>query len=188
MSKLNTQTIEKQKIQSGTYKIDPVHSRVEFEVKHLGISTFRGSFEVYEGSIDVKEGYIDSINGKVDIGSIRVPEEQLVGHLLSPDFFDADNYPKGSLTAKGIGSSDDELLATGELTLRGQTHHVKLKVIVEGYGIGMDGSPVLSLSAEGEINREDYGISWGSTLDSGAAVVAEKVRIIIAVEAVRSES
>ena len=177
---------EKEKLKTGIYNIDPVHSRVEFEVKHLGISTFRGSFGVYSGSIEInEEGNISEVDGKVDIKSISVPEKQLVGHLLPPDFFDADNYPEGSFLSKEITGDEESLLVKGELTLRGQTHPVELEASIEGYGVGMDGSDVLSLRGSGEINREDYGISWGSTLDSGAAVVAEKVRIVLAVEAVR---
>ena len=66
------------------------------------------------------------------------------------------------------------------------TNPVVLDVEVEGAGIGMDGSSVLSLKADGTVNRNDYGISWGAALDSGAAVVAEKVRIVLTVEAVKS--
>jgi polyisoprenoid-binding protein YceI len=75
---------------------------------------------------------------------------------------------------------------SGDLTLRGVTNQVALKVAVEGAGIGMDGSSVLSLNADGELNRNDYGISWGATLDNGAAVVAEKVRLVLTVEAVKA--
>ena len=75
---------------------------------------------------------------------------------------------------------------TGDLTLRGVTNPVTLKVEVEGAGIGMDGSSVLSLKANGEVNRNDYGISWGASLDNGAAVVAEKVRLVLTVEAVKA--
>lgn len=172
------------KIETGAYAVDTVHSQIGFEVKHLGISTFRGSFGGFEGTVTVGENGIESIEGSIDVASVKVPEEQLIGHLLSPDFFDAENHPKGTFTSTAVKPVDAETYeVTGDFTLRGVTKQVTLKVEVEGAGVGMDGSSVLSLKADGVINRNDYGISWGATLDSGAAVVAEKVRLVLTVEA-----
>lgn len=175
------------KIETGNYAVDNVHSHVGFEVKHLGISTFRGSFGGFEGTITVGEDGIESIQGSIDVASVKVPEEQLVGHLLSPDFFDAENHPKGNFTSTAVKKNDsDTYEVTGDFTLRGVTNEITLKVEVEGAGVGMDGSSVLSLQAVGVINRNDYGISWSATVDSGAAVVAEKVRLVLTVEAVKA--
>lgn len=175
------------RIETGTYAVDPVHSQVGFEVKHLGISTFRGSFGTFEGNITVGEDGIEAIEGSFDVSSVQVPEEQLIGHLLSPDFFDAENHPKGTFVSTGVTRSDDVTYeVTGDMTLRGVTNQVVLAVEVEGAGVGMDGSSVLSLNAAGEVNRNDYGISWAATVDSGAAVVAEKVRLVLTVEAVKA--
>ena len=135
------------RIETGAYGIDAVHSQVGFEVKHLGISTFRGSFGGFAGTIN----------------------------------------PEGTFRSTSIEKVDGEnYKVTGDLTLRGTTNPVVLDVEVEGAGIGMDGSSVLSLKADGIVNRNDYGISWGAALDSGAAVVAEKVRIVLTVEAVKA--
>jgi polyisoprenoid-binding protein YceI len=174
-------------ITSGTYGVDPVHSRVEFEVRHLGISTFRGGFSVYDGEIVVGEDGIERVDGSIEVSSVQVPEKQLVGHLLSSDFFDAENHPKGRFTSTAIESVDGERLkVTGDLTLRGITHPVEVDLEVAGAGVGLDGSDVLSLEARGTINRNDYGISWGATVETGAAVVAEKVRLVLTVEAVKA--
>lgn len=175
------------KIETGTYGIDPVHSHVGFEVKHLGISTFRGNFGGFEGNITVGEGGIEAIEGSIEVSSVNVPEEQLIGHLLSPDFFDAENHPKGTFVSTAVSQIDGATYeVTGDLTLRGSTNPVTLAVEVEGAGTGPTGDSVLSLKADGEVNRNDYGISWGATLESGAAVVAEKVRLVLTVEAVKA--
>ena len=175
------------RIETGRYGVDPVHTQVGFEVKHLGISTFRGSFGAFEGTVSVGDDGIEAIEGTIDISSVHVPEEQLIGHLLSPDFFDAENHPKGSFKSTAIEQTDAGTYeVTGDLTLRGVTNPVTLTVEVEGAGIGMDGSSVLSLNASGVVNRNDYGISWGASLDNGAAVVAEKVRLVLTVEAVKA--
>ena len=182
-----TTTEQAVKIETGSYAIDPVHTQVGFEVKHLGISTFRGSFGDFEGNITVGDEGIVAIEGSIDVASVDVPEKQLIGHLQSADFFDAENHPKGTFVSTSISREDSENLdVTGDLTLRGVTNQVTLQVEVEGAGIGMDGSAVLSLKATGEVNRNDYGISWGASLDNGAAVVAEKVRLVLTVEAVKA--
>ena len=160
------------RIETGAYGIDAVHSQVGFEVKHLGISTFRGSFGGFAGTINVSENGVEAIDGTIEIASIKVPEEQLTGHLLSPDFFDAEANPEGTFRSTSIEQVDGEnYKVTGDLTLRGTTNPVVLDVEVE---------------ADGIVNRNDYGISWGAALDSGAAVVAEKVRIVLTVEAVKA--
>jgi polyisoprenoid-binding protein YceI len=175
------------RIETGTYGVDTVHSQVGFEVKHLGISTFRGSFGSFAGTVTVGDNGIEKVEGSIEVPSVKVPEEQLTGHLLSPDFFDAEAHPEGTFTSTKVEQVDAEnYKVTGDLTLRGTTNPVTLDVEVEGAGIGMDGSSVLSLKADGIVNRNDYGISWGAALDSGAAVVAEKVRIVLTVEAVKS--
>ncbi|MDQ2621530.1 MAG: YceI family protein [Actinomycetota bacterium] len=175
------------KIETGAYGVDNVHSQVGFEVKHLGISTFRGSFGGFEGTINVGENGIESIDGSIEVASVKVPEEQLIGHLLSPDFFDAENHPQGSFKSTDVKQVDGENYeVTGDFTLRGVTNQIVLNVEVEGAGVGMDGSSVLSLKADGVINRNDYGISWGATVETGAAVVAEKVRLVLTIEAVKA--
>jgi polyisoprenoid-binding protein YceI len=180
-------TIETTRIESGTYDIDTVHSQVGFEVKHLGISTFRGSFSGFEGSIAVGEDGIEQINGTIDVASVEVPDKTLAGHLLSPDFFDAENHPQGSFVSTGVeADGESSYRVTGDFTLRGVTRPIELAVEVEGSGPGMDGSAILSLVASGIINRNDFGISWGATVESGAAVVAEKVKLVLTIEAVKA--
>ena len=174
-------------IESGTYGIDPVHSRVGFEVRHLGISTFRGSFSDFSGAIEVDDGSIESIEGSIVVGSVDVPDKTLAGHLVSPDFFDAENYPQGGFRSTSIeAAGEGSYRVIGDFTLRGVTRQVELQVDVEGAGPGMDGTPVLSLAAAGVIDRTDYGISWGATVESGAAVVAEKVKLVMSIEAVKA--
>jgi polyisoprenoid-binding protein YceI len=175
------------RIETGSYKVDPVHSRVGFEVRHLGISTFRGGFSVYDGQVTVGEHGIERVEGAIDVASVQVPEANLAGHLLGPDFFDAENHPKGQFVSTSIEHVDgDRWTVEGELTLRGVTRPVSVELTVEGAGVGLDGSSVLSFEARGEINRNDFGISWGATVETGAAVVAEKVRLVLAIEAVKA--
>ena len=84
------------RIETGTYAVDTIHSQIGFEVKHLGISTFRGSFGNFAGEIKVGENGIEGVDGSIEVASVKVPEEKLKGHLLSPDFFDAEANPEGT--------------------------------------------------------------------------------------------
>lgn len=149
------------RIETGAYGIDAVHSQVGFEVKHLGISTFRGSFKASPArSTSVEKA------SRRSWAPSRSPASRFrgasTGHLLSPDFFDAEANPEGSFRSTSIEQVDGEnYKVTGDLTLRGTTNPVVLDVEVEGAGIGMDGSSVLSLKADGIVNRNDYGISSG---------------------------
>jgi polyisoprenoid-binding protein YceI len=180
-------TTTENSIETGTYTIDSVHSKIGFEVKHLGISTFRGSFSGFAGSIEAGADGIEKIDGTIEVASVEVPDKTLAGHLLSPDFFDAENHPQGSFVSTAVeAAGEGSYRVTGDFTLRGVTQPVELAVEVEGAGPGMDGSAVLSLLATGVINRNDFGISWGATVESGAAVVAEKVRLVLTIEAVKA--
>lgn len=175
------------RIETGTYAVDTIHSQVAFEVRHLGISTFRGSFGNFAGEIKVGENGIEAIDGSIEVASVKVPEEKLHGHLLSPDFFDAEAHPQGTFKSTSVEAVTAETYrVTGDLTLRGVTQPAEVTLEVEGAGPGMDGSSVLSLKASGKVNRNDYGISWGATLDTGAAVVGEKVDIVMTIEAVKA--
>ncbi len=90
------------RIETGSYNVDTVHSQVGFEVKHLGISTFRGSFGGFSGTVTVGENGIENVDGSIEIASVKVPEEQLTGHLLSPDFFDAEANRQGTFKSTGV--------------------------------------------------------------------------------------
>src|SRR3712207_9077143 len=81
-------------VPAGTWNVDPVHSSIGFEVKHFGISTFRGRFTGYEGTIVTGDGALERVEGRAQVGSVDARDEQLAAHLQSEDFFDASNHPE----------------------------------------------------------------------------------------------
>ncbi len=172
-------------VPAGTWTVDPIHSTIGFEVKHFGISTFRGRFTGYEGTIVTGDGSIERVEGKVDVASVDVSDEQLAAHLKSEDFFDAANHPEirfAGTAARALGGGRFEL--TGDLTIRGTTRPVTLEVEVDGAGEDPYGGQRISLSGRGQVDRREYGIDWNDTLANGALVVSEKVRLVLSVEAV----
>ena len=172
-------------IPAGTWTVDPIHSSIGFEVKHFGISTFRGRFTGYEGTIETGDGTLERVEGKVDVASIDVRDEQLAGHLQSEDFFDAANHPSIAFASTGVRESGDGYELDGELTIRGVTKPVTLAVQIDGAGEDPYGGYRVSLAGSGEIDRFDYGIPFAAKTPSGALVAGERVRLVLTVEAVK---
>jgi polyisoprenoid-binding protein YceI len=169
------------------WRIDPSHSYVGFEVKHLGISTFRGRFTDVEGLVRTEAGEVRAIDGVVRLASVLTTDERLDGHLRSPDFFDAESHPEGRFVSTRIASDGDALVVDGELTLRGVTRPVRLEAAIEGWGVDPAAGERISLQARGTIDRTEFGISWNSTLANGLPAVGERVTMVLGVEAVRGE-
>ena len=181
-------TEQKVALPAGTWQVDPVHSGIGFEVRHFGISTFRGGFRDFEGKIVTGEAGLEGVEGTIETASFDVSDEQLAGHLRSPDFFDVDAHPQARFASTSVEfTGDGRYRLLGDLTLRGVTKPIELDVTVEGAAADPTGGERIALSAVGELNRDDYGISWNSQLDNGSSVVGEKVRLVLSAEAVRAE-
>lgn len=166
-----------------TYNIDKVHSQVGFQVKHMGVATFRGQFNDFEGTVTLENDELKSVEGTIDVASIDVRDSTLSGHLATADFFDAENHPKGTLRSTEVTKlGDDRYRNAADLTLRGVTKPVEIEVTTEGPRVGMAG-PTIGIEGEAQINRFDYGIAWDAKLDNGALVVGEKVKLVFHVEA-----
>lgn len=168
-----------------TWKIDPAHSEINFKVKHLVVSTVRGSFNEFDAII--KTGKDDFSDAKfwfeADINSINTNNEQRDNHLKSADFFDADNNPQmtfGSSSVKKI--SDNELVVTGKLTLREITKEIVLNVIFNGIVTGFNDVKVAGFEVSTKLNRFDYGLKWNALTEAGGVVVGNEVKIEILAE------
>lgn len=171
-----------------TWNIDPVHSQIGFQVKHMGVATFRGQFNEFEGTLTTENGELVAVDGKINTGSIDVRDSQLSGHLATADFFDVENHPEGTLRSTGVTKlGDNSYRVAADLTLRGVTKPVEIEVTTEGPHAGMAG-PTLGIEAEAKINRFDYGIAWDAKIDNGTLVVAETVKLVLHVEAVQAEA
>jgi polyisoprenoid-binding protein YceI len=173
-------------VPAGSWDVDPIHSTIGFEVKHLGIATFRGRFNGFEGTIEAGDDGIEQIEGAIDAASIDVNDPQLSGHLQSEDFFHAEVHPKLRFSSTSVERNDDGTYRiTGELEMRGVSHPVGLDVRVDGVGVDPAGGERISLVAEGIVDRTAYGMTWNSTLANGLPAVAETVRLVLTVEATR---
>ncbi len=172
------------------WSLDPSHSEVQFKVKHMMISTVSGEFTKFDASVETQDD--DFTTGQVsftaDLDSITTKNEQRDGHLKSADFFDAASYPqilfKGSRLTK---ESSDEYVLDGDLTLKGVTKPVRLKVSHSGVITDPFGMLRTGFEVSGKINRKDFGLSWHQLTEAGGLVVSDEVRVQANVEFVRNK-
>jgi polyisoprenoid-binding protein YceI len=172
-----------------TWNLDPVHSNISFSARHMMISDVRGEFDKFSGAITANDDDPKSvqIEATIDAASINTRSEMRDKDLKGPNFLDVTKYP--TLTFKSVKiepDGDGKWKVTGDLTLHGVTKLVVLEVtgpspeIKDPYGNTRRGA-----SATTTINRQDFGIAFNKTLDSGGMVVGNDVAITIDVEAVK---
>jgi polyisoprenoid-binding protein YceI len=163
------------------WTIDPTHSEVQFKVKHLMISSVTGTFSTYEGKIETTndEDFAGaSINFSADIHSISTGQEQRDGHLKSGDFFDAENFPKLSFASTSMVKKDeDSYTLEGNLTLKGITKPLTLKVEFGGIMGDFYGNTKAGFDISGKINRQDFGLTWSTVTEAGGIVVSDEVKL-----------
>jgi polyisoprenoid-binding protein YceI len=169
---------------AGTWVIDPIHSHVGFVARHLMVSKVRGSFGQVEGQIITAANPLDSsATATIDTASLTTSNEQRDGDVKGENFLDVANHPAMTYRTTGLQREGADILADGELTIKGITHPITLTVEVNGFGPDPYGGTRVGLSATGEINRTDYGITANMTLPTGGVVVSEKIQLVIEVEA-----
>lgn len=166
--------------QAGTWEADPVHSSVGFAVKHNGVATFKGGFDEFAATL--ADG---KLAGAAQVTSIRVQDENLNGHLLSPDFFDAERYPEIRFESTDLRVEDGRFVADGELELKGVRKPVQLSGTITEPGSDAYGNERAGLTLETTIDRTDFGVSWNAELPSGGPLVENAVRLIAELELIR---
>ena len=172
---------------AATYQVDPVHSQVEFTVDHLVIFKVNGSFNEYQGEIEADSANksLTSVKAEIKVASIDTREPKRDGHLLSADFFDAEDHPLMTFVSKRVEGSGDDIEVVGDLTIRGTTKEVSLKGSFRGENTDPWGNVRAGFSASTTINRHDYGLNWNKALETGGFVVGDDVTIRLEVQGVR---
>jgi polyisoprenoid-binding protein YceI len=176
-------------VQTGTYNIDPAHSRIGFVARHAMVTKVRGSFNEFTGS-----GYFDAENPEasrleltIQAKSIDTRNDDRDAHLRGNDFFDMDNYPEIHFVTTSIRQLDEaNYSVTGDLTIKGVTNPVTVEFEVSGpvqdpWGherIGLEGSTV--------VNRKDWGVNFNVALEAGGVLVSDKVTLEFEVAAVKA--
>ncbi|MGB8406726.1 MAG: YceI family protein [Mycobacterium sp.] len=169
----------------GTWAIDPAHSSVEFSVRHLMVSKVRGKFENFSGAITVAADGTPSVTAEIDVTSLSTGNEQRDGHVKSGDFFDAANYPVATFASTAVRPNGSDYLLDGNLTIKGVTRPVTLSLEFNGVSPGQGYGEVSGYEASVVLNRKDFGIDLDLPMETGGAVVGDKVTITLNIEAVK---
>ena len=170
---------------AGTWTIDPVHSEVGFTARHMMVSKVRGRFRAFSGQIVTGTRPIDSsVTAEIDLSSIDTGNEQRDAHIRSADFFEVETYPAMTYRSTGVRPHGDGYVLDGKLTLKGVTKDVPLKLEIDGFGPDAYGGTRAGFTATGEINRRDFGVNFTAVMETGGAVVSDKVSLHLEIQAV----
>jgi len=169
-----------------TWTLDPVHSAVTFSVKHMMVTTVRGSMQIRDFNLefDPDDPSASSVRVSLDASSIDTGQQMRDDHLRSADFLQADAHPTIDFTSTRIVPRGDRYEIRGDLTIRGVTRPVLLDAEYAGTVANMKGGRSAGFSARTRIDREDFGLTWNVALESGGVLVSRDVRIEIDLEVI----
>jgi polyisoprenoid-binding protein YceI len=170
---------------TGVWAIDPIHSTIGFSVRHLMVSKVRGTFDDFSGAITVDADGVPSVTAEIAVGSVNTRNEQRDAHLKSADYFDVENHPTASFRSSAVRADGDGYVLDGEFTLKGITKPVSLQLEFAGTNPGMGHGEVAGFEASVVLNRKDFGIDIDLPLETGGAVVGDKVTITLEIEALK---
>ncbi|MEK6326546.1 MAG: YceI family protein [Actinomycetota bacterium] len=180
------QEAAKTAIPTGTWKSDPVHSHVGFAVKHMVVATFRGTFTDFDVTL-ANQGDEPGLYGVIGTDSVQVRDENLKGHLLSPDFFDAERFPEITFTSTQIRAQGDELVVDGDLTIKGTTKRVEARGRINGPAAHPAGGERIGIDLETQVDRTEFGLNWNAPVPSGGVAVADEVTLTVHLELAKED-
>lgn len=168
----------------GTWTIDPSHSTLEFAIRHLSVATVKGRATEIAGTIT--GGAAPTIAGVVPVASLTTFDETRDGHLLSPDFFDAERNPELRFASTEIAGTEDELVVDGELTIKGVTRPVRLTGTLHGPATDPWGNERIGIDLAGPIDRTEFGLTWNAPLPGGGFLLPDCVELSASFSAVKA--
>lgn len=182
---MNTETVSRE-LPAGTWTADPVHSSIGFAITHNGVASFRSGFTSYEATLSGGES--PRLQGSVDVSSLDIAEEMLKGHLLSPDFFDAENHPQLKFGSTEIEvEGDGAVRLSGDLEIRGKSHRAQATGRFGRIGADIAGNERLGFSLETTVDRRDFGLDWNADLPNGGRALEYEVAINVELELVAED-
>jgi len=175
--------------ETARWNVDPDHSIVEFRVAHMVVSKTSGRFTDYSGVVemDADAKTLKAIEATINAASINTNQAKRDAHLRNADFLDVEKYPTMTYRMKSYKKAGDTYTAIGDFTLRGVTKEVTLVGTLNGVTKDPWGNTRAGFSAEGKLNRKDFGMVWNKTLDNGGLVVGDEVQIRLEVECIQAK-
>lgn len=176
-------------METNQWVLDPSHSELQFKIKHLMITNVTGNINSFDINVTTKGDDFSTaeIHFTADVNSIDTNSEQRDGHLKSPDFFDAAQFPV--ITFKGTGTEnkhhDGHFDLHGDLTIKGVTKNIHVNVEFGGITKDPYGNVKAGFTVSGKINRTDFGLTWNAALETGGVMVSEEVKIMSEIQLIK---
>jgi polyisoprenoid-binding protein YceI len=174
---------------SGTYTVDPAHSRIGFVARHAMVTKVRGNFNEFEGSgvVDGTDLAASTVALTIQAASIDTRNEQRDAHLRSNDFLAMDEHPQITFVSTGFSKTGPASLdLTGDLTIKGVTNSVTVPFDFEGAATDPFGNLRVGFEGAVTINRKDYGVTWNAALETGGVLVSDKIVLEFEVSAIKA--
>jgi polyisoprenoid-binding protein YceI len=180
-----TRTVQRTEVPAvGSWDIDPAHSDLTITARHLMVTKVRGTFADISGTIEVAEDPADSsVRVVAKAASVTTGAADRDNHLRSPDFLDADRYPEVTFQSTDLERDGEKWALTGDLTIRGVTKPVTFDLRFEGSAEDPFGNTKSAFTATGEIDREQWGLTWNVPLEGGGVLVSKKLSVEFDVQA-----
>lgn len=176
---------------TGTYAIDPTHSRIGFVARHAMVTKVRGSFNEFEGSgfFDADHPESSKLELTIQAASIDTRNADRDAHLRSNDFFDMEAHPEVTFASTAVEElGDAEYRVTGDLTIKGVTNPVTVDLEYTGSAVDPFGNQRIGFEGTTTVNRKDWGVNWNAALETGGVLVSEKVTLELEVSAIRTDT
>ncbi len=183
-----TSTITDRTALTGSYILDPAHSRLGFVARHAMVTKVRGSFNEFEGTatIDGADPSRSTVSITIEVASIDTRNAQRDGHLRTNDFLDVEKYPQITFVSTALEhDGGDDFRVTGELSIHGVTKSVAFPVEFQGAATDPFGNQRIGFEGSLVINRKDWGVSWNAALETGGVLVGEKVTLEFEISAIK---
>lgn len=177
-------------VYAASYELDASHSSIGFGVKHMVVSTTKGQFTDYTGGFAFEAGVPSSLKASavIKVASVDTGNADRDEHLRGADFFDAGKFPEITFESTGAESVGEEIVLTGQLTIKGVTKEIKIPLTVNGPIADPWGNVRVGFEGKAKINRKDYGLTWSKAMDNGGLVVGDDVILDIVIEGTQKKA
>lgn len=173
---------------TGSWVADPIHSTASFAIKHMIVSTYRTSFKDVEATLDA-DGDDIRLTGTVPIESIDIQQPDFRAHVMSPDFFDAENNPTITFVSTAVRRGEGESIEIdGDLTVKGVTKPVTASGVLVGPAVNIAGKELVGIELETTVNKNDLGLDWNAPLPKGGFAIGDDVTLTVHLELGRKEA
>ena len=174
---------------TGTYTLDPAHTRIGFVARHAMVTKVRGSFDEFAGTavLDGANPANSRVEVTIEAASIDTRNAQRDEHLRSNDFLAMQEYPKITFASTGVRQAGESTFeVTGDLTIKGVTNEVTIPFEFEGSAKDPFGNQRVGFEGSVTINRRDYGVTWNAALEGGGVLVSDKVTLEFEISAIKN--